>query len=528
MFDLLFKNAKIVDGTNAPWYIADVAVKDGKIAKIGKVCETKAAKVIDAKGHILSPGFIDVHSHSDYGILRYKLNESRILQGITTELGGDCGTSPMPVTDERRALLEKYVGFINSGVELDWSDANSYFDKVEKNGTSVNFAMMVGHGSIRIAAMGFDDREPTEEELEKMRQFTKESMEQGCFGLTTGFIYPPGCFAKNDEVIELAKVVAQYGGFYKSHMRYEGDEILESVEETIEVGVQAKLPVQIDHHKVTGRKNWKYKANATVALVAKARENGVDVTIDQYPYRASATTLNSILPQWTHEGGLEKMLERLKDPATRKQIDAEVRDSFTSSLRMWSDVFVSSVPSEKNAWVKGKNIQEIADKLGKDPFDTAYDLIIEEDGNVSQITFGMCEEDIELIMKSPYTMIGSDGGAYPLDTTDVPHPRSYGTFPRVISEYCRERKLFSLETAIHKMTGFPAARIGLHDRGVIKEGMWADLVLFDFDKIKDTPTFTKPNVACEGILQVYVNGVLTAENGVHTGALAGKMLRRGQ
>jgi len=526
MFDLLFKDAKVVDGTNSPWYIADVAVKDGKIAKIGKICKTKASKVVDAKGYVLSPGFIDVHSHSDYGILRYKTNESRILQGVTTELGGDCGTSPMPITEERKELLEKYVGFINDGVGLDWSDAQGYLDTVEKNGTSVNFAMMVGHGSIRIAAMGFDDREPTDAEMEEMRRYTRESMEQGCFGLTTGFIYPPGCFSTNEEVIELAKIVAEYGGFYKSHMRYEGDNILQSVEETIEVGIQAGLPVQVDHHKVTGRKNWQYKAHATLALINRARERGIDVTIDQYPYPASATGLTAVLPQWVHEGGTAKLVERLKDAETRKKIDAEVRASYARSERRWSDVFVTSVPSEKNAWVKGKNIQEIADQLGKDPYDTAFDLLIEEEGTVRQLTFGMCEEDIELIMKNPYTMIGSDGGASPLDTKDVPHPRSYGTFPRVIAKYCRERKLFPLETAIHKMTGFPAARIGLGERGVIKEGMFADLVLFDFDKINDTPTFGKPNVACEGILQVYVNGVLTAENGVHTGALAGKVLRR--
>jgi len=528
MFDLLFKNAKVVDGTNSPWYIADVAVKDGKIAKIGKIPEDTATKVIDAKSNVLSPGFIDVHSHSDYGVLAHKLNESRILQGVTTELAGDCGSSPFPVTPERRALLEKYSGFLNDGTEINWTDAKGYLDTVEKNGTSVNFAMMVGHGSVRIAAMGFDDRDPTDEELEKMRRYTAQSLEQGCFGMTTGFIYPPGCFSKNEEVIELAKVIAAFGGFYKSHMRYEGDLVMQSVEDTVEVGIQAGIPVQVVHHKVTGRKNWKYKAHATLAFIERARQRGIDVTVDQYPYMASATTLTSTVPQWAHEGGLTKMVERLKDTDTRKKIADEMRANFKNTERVWSDVFITSVPSKENEWVKGKNMQEIADKLGKDPFDAAIDLMIEEDGNVRQLAFGMCEEDIELIMKKPFTMIGSDGSAQPLNTTDVPHPRSYGTFPRVISEYCRERKLFSLETAVHKMTGFSAARIGLSDRGVIKAGMWADLVLFDFDKIKDTPTFTKPNVACEGILQVYVNGVLTAENGVHTGATAGKVLRRGQ
>jgi len=525
MFDLLFKNAKVVDGANTPWYIADVAVKDGKIAKIGKICESTAAKVVDAKHNVLSPGFIDSHTHSDYGILKHKYSESRILQGVTTELGGDCGSSPMPLTPERRDAIAKSM---SDEVKVDWLDAAGYLSSVERNGTSVNFAMMVGHGTIRAAAMGYDDRDPTPEELQKMRDLTAESMEQGCFGLTTGFIYSPGCFSKHEEIVELAKVLAPYGGFYKSHMRYEGDNVIQSVEETIDVAVQAGIPVQVDHHKVTGRKNWQYKAHATMALMERARERGIDVTVDQYPYPASATGLTSTLPQWAYDGGSEKMIERLKDPALRVKIIQEMRDHFADILKVWSDTFITSVPSEKNAWVKGKNMQEIADQLGKDPFDAAVDLIIEEDGDVRQLSFGMCEEDIEHIMKRPFVMIGSDGGTAPLDTDAVPHPRTYGTFPRVIAEYCRRRKLFSLETAVHKMTGMPAARLGLGDRGVIKVGMWADLVLFDFEKINDTPTFTKPNVACEGILQVYVNGVLTAENGVHTGAVAGKVLRRGQ
>ena len=518
MYDLLFKNAKVIDGTSAPWYIADVAVKNGKIAKIGKICEGEAVKVVDAKGNVLSPGFVDSHSHSDRSILKHNLCESRILQGVTTELAGDCGSSPMPIAPEYKN---------GRGKEGGWKDAKSYFDTVEANGASVNLAMMVGHGTIRAAAMGYDDREPTSDELQKMRELTAESMEQGCYGLTTGLIYPPGCFAKNDEIIELAKVIAPYGGFYKSHMRHEGDNVMQSVEDTAEVAIQAGVPVQVDHHKVTGRKNWKYKAYATLAYMDRAREKGIDITVDQYPYCASATSLTSTIPNWAHEGGMPKLVERLKDSETRAKILNEMRQKFEKDLKVWSDVFVTTLTTQENAWAKGKNIQEIADKLGKDPFDTALDLLIEEDGHVRQLTFGMCEEDVELIMKRSYTMIGSDGSTMPIDTTDVPHPRSYGTFPRVLSEYCRERKLFSLETAIHKMTGMPSARIGLSDRGVIKVGMWADLVLFDPDTIKDTPTYAKPNVACEGILQVYVNGVLTAENGVHTGALAGKVLKRG-
>ncbi|MCL2548412.1 MAG: D-aminoacylase [Symbiobacteriaceae bacterium] len=528
MYDLIIKNAKVVDGTGAPWYIADVAVLNGKIAAIGRLHDASATRAVDAQQNVLAPGFIDIHSHSDFGILQHNLNESRILQGVTTELAGDCGLSPMPVNPDKVDLLQKYVGFLGSGGGFDWTDTTGFLDTVANNGSSVNFAVMLGHGTVRLAVMGFDDRAPTADELQEMRRLTALNMEQGCFGLSTGLIYPPGCFAKNDEIIDLARVVAAYGGFYESHMRWEGDEVLQSVEDTIEVARQAGLPAQIVHHKISGRKNWKYKAHATTARIAKAREEGLDITADQYPYCASATTLTSTLPTWTFEGGTEKMLSRLQDPEIRQKIVAEMRATFSADLKQWSDVFVASVPGEQNAWVKGLNIEAIAERQGKDPFEAAIDLLIEENGDVSQVSFGMCEEDVELIMQQPFVMIGSDGSTIPLDTTDVPHPRNFGTFPRVIAKYCRDRKLFSLETAIHKMTAMPAARMGLGDRGVIKVGMWADLVLFDFAMINDTPSFAKPAAACEGIRQVYVNGVLTAENGRHTGALAGQVLRRGE
>jgi N-acyl-D-amino-acid deacylase len=524
MFDLLIKNAKVVDGTAAPWYIADVAVKDGKIAQVGRI-NGEAAKTVDAGRNVLAPGFIDIHSHSDTAILRHRKNESRILQGVTTELCGDCGLSPIPVNPEKLDLLKKYIGFIGGEIEFDWKNAGEFFDIVEAKGITTNFALMAGHGSIRLAAMGFDNREPSGAELENMRKLTAECMEQGCFGLTTGLIYPPGSYANNDEIIELAKVVASYGGFYKSHMRWEGDQVLQAVEDTIEVAEKAGLPVQVDHHKVTGRKNWNFKSHATVARIAKARESGLDVTADQYPYTASATTMTTNIPDWVHEGGLPKLVERLKEADIRQKIAANMRENAIRTQRAWSSLFVSAVRSDKNAWVMGKSVEEISLKLGKDPVDTIIDLLIEEEGNVGQIGFGMCEEDVVYIMKQPFVMIGSDGSAHPLDTKNVPHPRGFGTFPRVIAKYCRDQKLFSLETAIHKMTGMPAARMGLQDRGLIKAGMWADMVLFDFEKINDTPTYTKPAAACEGILQVYVNGVLAAENGAHTGAYAGKVIR---
>jgi N-acyl-D-amino-acid deacylase len=352
-------------------------------------------------------------------------------------------------------------------------------------------------------------------------------MEQGCFGITSGLIYPPGNYARNDEIIEIAKVTASYGGFYKSHIRWEGDRVLDAVEEALEVAEKADLPVQIDHLKVTGKRNWKYKSRAVTARIAKARGEGFDVTADQYPYTATATTLTTQIPGWAHEGGSFRMIERLKDRESRKKISDEMRGNAEKNKADWAALFVSSVKSERNMWVMGKSIAEISEKFGKNPVETVIDLLIEEEGAVGQINFAMCEEDVEHIMVQPFVMIGSDGGCHPLDTKRIPHPRNFGAFPRVISKYCRERKLFSLETAVSKMTGIPAARLGLQDRGFIKTGMWADLVIFDFDAVNDTPSFVKPAAACEGILKVYVNGVLTAENGVHTGKCAGKVLRRG-
>ena len=527
MYDLLFKNAKIVDGTNAPWYRADLAVKDGKIAKIGKIND-EAKEVIDCEGLVLSPGFIDIHSHSDFTIYNIPLSESRILQGVTTELGGDCGLSPAPVNPERVDLLKRYVGFLDMGLPYNWTRMSEYLDLIEQNGTSTNYAQMIGQGTIRIAAMGFENREPTEEEMAYMKQLVREAMEDGAYGMSTGLIYPPGCFSFVDEISEVAKPLAEFGGFYESHMRNESDNIIDSVLETMEVGKRAGIPVQIVHHKITGRKNWKIKGHATLAMVRKAREEGFDITMDQYPYVASATTLTSFLPKWAKEGGMDVMLDRLRDKETIAKIKEEVLATRAKSLARWSDIMIASVFSEKNAWTMGLNVEEMAEKLGMDPFDAAIWLILEEKGDVNQVTFGMCEEDVEMIMKEDFVMTGSDGSGMMLDAVGVPHPRNFGTFPRVIGHYCRERKLFSLEKAIHKMTGMPSARIGLNDRGVIKEGMWADLVLFDFDTIIDTPSYTNPKQPCEGIKRVYVNGVLTAKDGVHTGAKAGKVLRKGR
>ena len=525
MYDFIIKNVRILDGTGAPWYRGSVAVKDGRIARIGSAAgmDEQAGEVIDGGDRDLAPGFIDIHCHSDTSLLKYPQAESRILQGITTEIGGACGLSVAPVSrdPERKQMLKDYVG----DLDYAWETIGQFLERMEENKISTNFGTAVGHGSIRLAAMGFDARKPTDAEMKHMKVLLRQALEDGAFCLSSGLIYPPGCYADTDELTELCRQLVPFGAFYETHMRDEGEGVVEAVKEALEIAERSGAPLQISHHKVTRKSVWQVHCRTTIALMEQARRRGLDVKADQYPYSASATTLDSNVPLWAFEGGVDAMLSRLTDPQQRKRINEEAN---ASHVGRWGDIFIAYVESEKNQWTVGKSIEEIAEIRGVDPADACFDLVVEERCRVGEVNFGMCEEDIEYIMKQPFVMIGSDGEAVSLDYPGQPHPRWYGTFPRIISKYCREQKLFPLETAIFKMTGLPAGRLGLQDRGLIREGMWADLVLFDFDTIKDAPDYSKPKQPCEGIRRVYVNGVLTAENGRHTGARSGQILRRGK
>ena len=511
MFDLLIKNARIIDGSGSPWYRADLAVKDGRIAAIGRITEN-AEMVVDAQDKYLAPGFIDIHSHSDGSILKCPSNESRLLQGTTTELTGNCGDSMAPTGPATVDPDKKY------------RTVAEFLDAVENARPATNFAMLAGHGTVRDAVMGYSSGKASPEQIEEMKKVTAKAMEDGAFGISSGLIYPPGCYADTDELSEVASAVAPYGGLYTTHMRNENVKVVESVKEAIEIAERSGARLQISHHKVTSKQNWEESCRTTIALIEKARKRGIDAACDQYPYSASATGLDSNIPRWAFEGGFDAMLKRLADPVTR----ATLRDQANEShLGRWQDIYVAYVQTEKNKWMVGKSITEIAEALGgKDCADTCFDIVADEHGHVGEVNFGMCEEDIEYIMSQPFTMTGSDGEAMPLDTPGKPHPRNFGTMVRMLAHYCRDRKLFSIETAIHKITALPAGRIGLADRGVIKEGMWADLVLFDLDKLNDNPSYADPQQPCDGILQVYVNGVLAAENGKTTGSRSGMVLRR--
>lgn len=520
VFDLLIKNAKVIDGTGNPWFYGDIGVTDGKIAAVGKLEGAEGTQIYDVKGRYVSPGFIDIHTHSDRMLEAYPCSESRILQGVTTEIGGNCGMSPFPVAEKYREDLKNYVG---GEVSYTWEDARGFLDHMESLKTSTNFGALTGHGSLRLAVMGYSTEKATADQLEAMRRLAAESIKGGSLGITSGLIYPPGSYSDREEMVYVLKALREYGGFYATHMRNEGKNLVQSVREALAVAEEAGVRLQISHHKCIHEPLHKIAVHETTRLIEEARERGVDVCCDQYPYNASATVLSVNIPNWGFEGGLDKLIERLHDPETRQKLKQEMDDYHKGR---WHTIHVSFMESEKNRWMGGKPITEIAEALGKSEADVVFDLVEEERNCVNEIHFAMCDEDIELIMKKPYVMPGSDGEAYGLDFKGFVHPRNFGTFPRVLAHYSRDLGLFPLETAVQKMTSLPASRIGLMDRGTIKCGMWADLVVFDISELESTPTYENPKQPCKGIHQVFVNGVLTACDGKHTGARAGKVLRR--
>lgn len=523
MFDFIIRQVRIIDGTGSPWTIGDVAVQDGIIAAMGAHVVGHAREVIDGQGLTLTPGFIDIHSHSDFSLLLDGSAASRLLQGVTTEIGGNCGMSPAPVVTERIDLLKEYTAFLGAGLTYDWRSYAEYLNALEASKPAVNFGGLIGHGTLRIAAMGFEDRQPTTAELRHMQELLDESMQAGAFGMSTGLIYAPGVYADTDELAAIASAVAPYGGLYETHLRNEGDQLLEAIDEAAAIGKRSGARVQIAHHKVVGRLNWG-KGKASQALIAKHREQGLDIANDQYPYTASATTITTIFPDWAHVGGVEGLLARLQDPGERAQVRAAVLDSMQKTAMTFADIMIAQVTTAANKHLEGMTVAEAAQAAGKEAVDFVMDLVVAEPA-VSAVTFGMCEDDVKTIMQHPLTMIGSDGASLPLDCEGKPHPRNFGTFIRVLAQYAKEG-LFPLEEAIRKMTSLPASRLGLLDRGLIRPGFAADLVLMDIDKLQDKATFKEPKQAPSGISKVWVNGELAVANGKLTGTRAGQVLRR--
>lgn len=517
MLDLVFKNARVFDGTGSPWFRADVGIKDGYIVRVGNVTEG-AKTVVDAAEKCLSPGFIDAHSHSDYILLTNPTADSKIMQGVTLEVIGQCGSSAAP----RGLGFRPDEDTSSEGIENPtWTDMASYINLLEEQGISINVAPLVGHGTIRKQVMGSDRRAPTSEELSLMKKLVADAMEQGAVGISTGLIYVPGVYSNTDEVVELATVAARHGGVYFTHMRDERDRLKEALEEAIEIGFRAHIPVQISHFKVMGKRNWG-KIDEAISMVEEARDKGLDITADQYPYIASSTGLASSLPSWVWAGSRQEGLKKIKDPSERKRILDEIRGQ-----EAWENLVISSLTHESDQVFIGKNIVEIANSLGVTPEEACLGLLERNNGIVQIVNFAMCEEDVKTVMKQPWVMVGSDASSLNRETAKgKPHPRAYGTFARILGKYVREEKHLRLEEAIRKMTSLPAMRLGIQDRGILRENMRADLVLFDETKVSDTSTFLDPHQYAQGISWVVVNGVTVVENGVHTGARPGMVLKR--
>jgi len=520
-YDIVISNGRVMDGTGNPWRWADLGIADDTVKTIGDLQGAEAGKVIDAGGLIVAPGFIDIHSHSDTPILIDPRGLSKTHQGVTTEVVGNCGGSAAPMNASVKEYRKKYNrSSVPDDFKLDWETMADYMDRIDRQGAAVNIAPLVGHGTVRQNVMGHENRKPTAEELEEMKRLVDEAMKDGAWGMSTGLIYPPSVYGDTEEITELAKVVAQHRGVYCSHIRGEGDTLLDAVKEACEIGRNVGAPVQIAHFKASGQRNWG-RTRESLALVAEYREKGVDVTFDQYPYIASSTGLTALLPHWAHEGGAEKILEHLNDPDTRERMKNERRLGYPPE-----NILVTK--AKNNPQYTGRNLKEIGEMMGKPPTDAMFDLLIMEDTQVPSVMFGLSEEDVRRVMQSPHGMVGSDGSAISPEGiwADMkPHPRSYGTFPRVLGHYVREG-VISLQEALRKMTSAPAQKMGFKDRGVLREGCKADVTVFDPATVKDEATFTDPQRYASGILYVLVNGVPVIENGEYTGALPGKPLRK--
>ena len=498
-FDILVTGAKIVDGTGEPWFYGDIGIRGDTIAAVGLIPNADAAERIDARGMAVAPGFIDIHSHGRRGITSVPTAENYLREGVTTIIEGPDGSSPIPIAP--------------------------FLDSIRKLGTSINFGTCVGQGSIRSEVIGLANRKATPEEIGKMKEIAAQAMRDGAFCLSTGLFYVPGNFTPTEEVIEIAKVVGRMGGFHISHMREEAGHVLDSVKETIRIGEEGGLPTQITHHKIIGQPNWG-RSVETLKLVEEARARGVDVTIDQYPYTASSTGIASLLPQWSLEGGQKSTVERLAAPEQRARIKATVVENLKYDRGAGDPKNVVIVNCGFDASLAGKSLADITRARGAEPTfenaaETAMDLV--NRGGCSAVYHAIEEQDVVRIMRSPYTMVASDGDI-PVFGRAAPHPRSYGTFARVLGVYVREQHVITLEDAVRKMSGYPAERLKLWDRGLLRPGMKADVVVFDPVKVSDRATYEQPHQYSAGFSEVIVNGKLALHEGKVTSDRPGRVL----
>ena len=508
-YDLVIRNGRVLDGAGNPWILADVAIKDGRFARIGKV-EGKGKVEIDATGRYISPGWIDMLDQSGGVLQKNGLAESKLQMGVTTAIAGESGT---PVPAEK--LLD-------------------YFAGLEKSGISMNFGTSYSETQARVAVLGEDARDPTPDEIAKMRTAVETAMKAGALGITTALIYPPASYSKTDELIEMAKVAGRYGGFYSSHVRGEGKELLQSIDEAIMIGEKGGLPVEIFHLKAAYQPGWGTLMRQGGEKIEAARSRGIDIAADMYLYTAGGTSLSAVIPAWASDGGDAKLMERLKDPVIRARLKNEIKTgspgwwNIVEATGGWDNIVLVGGGSKENKSFENKSIAQIAKELNKDPADAAFDLVLQANGRTGALYYLMTEPDIETAIRFPWTSLGSDSAAslnkVDPNTVGSGHPRGYGNFPRLIAEYVRERKVLTLPEAIRKLSGWPATRMHLASRGLIKEGCWADVVIFDYDKIKDESTYEHPFRFPTGIDYVLVNGQVVIDHGKHTGAKPGMVI----
>jgi len=529
MYDLLLKNGLIVDGTGNPWYEGDVGIANGRIANVGRLGNAKAKREVNVRGLMISPGFIDAHTHSEISVLAIPTADSKVMQGVTTEVCGNCGFSVAPLKPETAEFVRSQRGGLGfPDVEWGWLSVDEYLTTVDRTRTSVNIALYLGHGTIRASVMEFADRAPTAGELEEMKYLVDSGMKDGAFGISTGLRYVPGVYADTEEVVELSKIVAQHGGTYSTHLRNQSDGLVDSFREAIEIGKKAKIRVNISHHKAIGRRpQFKGAVRQTLKMIEEARRDQLDIVSDHYPYVIAGGSLSSAFPPWALEGGLSSLVERLKLPTNRDRMREDWKkgtSGWDNRIRTvgWEHMFIRDVRDENDVRLIGKSISECATQQEQSPSDFAMDLLIRNSGRVGINNENQLEENVELVMRHPTTMFGSDGTE---KGGRSEHPRAYGTFPRVLGRYVREKKVLHLEDAIRKMTSFPASRLDLGDRGIIRAGAAADITVLDPDTVIDKATFAEPRQHPEGIPFVIVNGEVVVDSGEHTGARPGRALR---
>jgi len=530
VLDLVIRNGRVIDGTGSPWYAGDVGIRAGRIAAIGRLDGAAARQTVDAAGMVVAPGFIDMLGQSEMSILIEPSLPSKIFQGITTEITGE-GGSAAPLDDAiiaaDRADYERY------GITPDWRTLGDYFARLERQGIGINLASYVGATQVRRMVLGDSNRTPTSDELERMQGLVRDAMRDGAIGVSTALQYPPAPYASTEELIALASEAAKLGGLYATHMRSEGDRIDAALDETFRIGREAGIPVEIWHLKVAGKRNWGRMPHV-VARIDSARRAGIDVAADTYAYPAWFNSMSAFVPPWAHDGGTARLLERLRDPATRRRIRRDMLAPSTTWDNEWQEipgpqaVIIGVVRNPALQPYLGKTLAEVAAMRRADPLETLLDLLVEDEAATSVAVFGMSERDVVLALEQPWVSIDNDSqGTAPDGPLGGlhPHPRAYGTFPRILRKYVREQHRLTLEEAIRKFSSLPAQRMRLGDRGVLKVGMWADVVVFDPDSVRDRATFAEPNQLAEGMRWVLVNGIPVIADGRATGALPGQVIR---